>query len=154
MIHNYFVKVEAFETIREVKAKIRRSKFFSAEPTLFIAKNALETLDDDEKTVYEYGLEKFFNGKEFILTKFPSNFSAMQIFMETLHDPGNPLTFQCFNFTMIETLKQKIQEVFGIQPDVQIVIFDNQRLKDERTLEDYNITDSSTIAFMIRMLGD
>ena len=121
------------------------------------AKNALETLneDDDEKTLYEYGLEKFFNGTEFILTKFfPAKFNAMQIFMRCLHDPDNPIKLQCFNFTTIETLKQKIQEALGVQPDVQIVIFENQRLEDGRTLEDYNIINNSTIHFRMIMRGD
>ena len=78
----------------------------------------------------------------------------MQIFMRCLHDPDNPLTFQCFNFTTIETLKQKIQEALGVQPDIQIVIFENQRLEDGRTLEDYNIINNSTIHFRMIMLGD
>ena len=170
---SYHTEIEAFETIKEVKSRIyameyvqrRRksktnlSKFFgtNSRPTLYIpAKNALETLneDDDEKTVYEYGLEKFFNGTEFILTKSSSKFNAMQIFMRCLHHPDNPLTFQCFNFTTIETLKQKIQEALGVQPDVQIVIFENQRLEDGRTLEDYKIINNSTMHFRMIMLGD
>ena len=171
---SYHTEIEAFETIKEVKSRIyameyvqRRSKsktnlskFFgtNSQPTLYIpAKNALETLneDDDEKTLYEYGLEKFFNGTEFILTKFfPAKFNAMQIFMRCLHDPDNPIKLQCFNFTTIETLKQKTQEALGVQPDVQILIFENQRLEDGRTLEDYNIINNSTIHFRMIMRGD
>ena len=90
---NLKVEVEAFETIKEVKAKInaiqysqrqkqaKRSKFFgtNSEPTLYIAEPNPNLLDlygptkrlgalyDDEKTVYEYGLKIFFN-REFLLS--------------------------------------------------------------------------------------
>ena len=93
---NLKVEVEAFETIKEIKAKInaiqysqrqkqaKRSKFFrtNSEPTLYIVDKStldwpakrLKTLDEDEKTVYEYGLKKFFNGEFLSSYHLPSKY--------------------------------------------------------------------------------
>ena len=83
---NFEVEIEAFETIAEVKTKIqvhqqiqeyerkksKRSKFFdtNTESILYIrdAFEIVQRLEDDKKTVYDYGINHFINGK-FILTK-------------------------------------------------------------------------------------
>lgn len=176
---NLEVEVEAFETIKDVKAKInamqynqrqkesKRSRFFgtNSEPTLYIAKSSFdqeafagfETLYDDEKTVYEYGLRKFFD-LEFLMTKSPSNYnssfnySSMQIFMKMLD--GKTKTFRCFRFTTIETLKLKVQEEEGIPPDEQRLIFNGVQLSNDRTMEDYKIQKESTIHLVLRLLGE
>ena len=88
------IQVEAFETIKEFKAKAyamqynQGSKFFGTkdESTLCIADFycELESLgnDDDDKTVYEYGLKKIFYA-EFIFTTSTSKCSPLDIFRQT-----------------------------------------------------------------------
>ena len=171
---NLKVEVEAYETIKEVKAKInaiqynqrqkqaKRSKFFGTnlEPTLYIAKSSfdreafagLEPLYDDEKTVYEYGLKNFFE-LEFLMTKSPSNYSPKDIFVKMLD--GKTKICNCFSFTTIETFKLRLQEKEGIPPDEQRLIFNGGQLdNNERTMEEYNIKEGSTLHLVLRLLGE
>ena len=167
----YDIEVEAFDTIKDVKMKAyamqynqqlqlnsQLEKFSSVffgtkkESNLYIADCQLESLgDDDEKTVYDYGLKKFFNG-EFVLTGTPFEYRTMPIFVKMLD--GKTITLDCFEFTMIEKLKLKIQEKEGI-PQYQLnLVFGGMRLESDKSFADYNITKESTIHTVCRLIGE
>ena len=92
------IEVEAFETVTEVKKKVKeiwttnssnfslkdpriskRSKFFetnTADPVLYITDEfgMLKILNDSDKLLYDFGLQKF-NDKKFVLTRNPESYS-------------------------------------------------------------------------------
>jgi len=53
----------------------------------------------------------------------------------------------------ISELKFKIQEVSGVPPDQQRLIYAGQQLEDDRTVEDYKIPKESTIHLVLRLRG-
>ena len=53
----------------------------------------------------------------------------------------------------IADLKQNIEEKEGIPSDQQRLVFAGRLLEDKRTLNDYNITDASTLHMVLRLRG-
>ena len=75
----------------------------------------------------------------------------MNIFVKTL--TGTTITVEVNAADTIENLRSKIQNLVGVPPDQQQLVFAGRKLEDGRTLSDYNIQKESTIHMVLRLRG-
>lgn len=75
----------------------------------------------------------------------------MKIFIVTFS--GRSITMEVDPQDKVASIKAKLQDREGVQPEEQRLLFQGKQLEDEYTLDDYQIEKNSTVHLVIRVRG-
>jgi hypothetical protein len=96
-------------------------------------------------------MAKVINCKVSIKTLIKNRSGIFQIFVLSLN--GRTRTFRVYSSMKVSTLKALIEQVGGIRPDQQRLLYGGKQLEDERILADYKIEKEATIHLILRLRG-
>ena len=136
------LEVRSDERIEDIKRMIYEKEGIPKYSQRFIYKG--------KELENRYTLEDYNIKKDDALTLIPKN-GSMRIFVKTL--TGKHINIEVEPYDRTEDVKEMIQEIEGIPPCEQRLIFDGKQLEDGNTLQDYGIQRDSTLHMVIRLKG-
>ena len=87
---------------------------------------------------------------EITINKEKAKLAEIGMFVYILTLTGKRITLQLSDYS-VESVKSRLQDVDGIPPDQQRLIFAGKLLEDGRTIFDYNIEKGSTLYLVLRL---
>ena len=98
------------------------------------------------RSLYECGVEDQATVRMISLARRPEG--IMVIFIKCLN--GDIFMIDIDRSQTIATMKAEIQHTKGVDPAVQVLIWAGEQLLDEKTVEEYQMENHSTIYMMVR----
>lgn len=145
----YFEKIKAIRTIEDIKNEIENKFNISKSDQRLFYKD--DELGDDKPIIY-YVLKQYILKKEYVKTLninlYEGNKNGILIDIKRLS--GEIMNYSFKPTTKIENIKEKIYEYSKIPLEFQILSYQNIELDNNKTLNDYNINNKSTLNLFLK----